>query len=320
MPFVRGVDGRIESIKMEVNLVQHCNYGCQECSHFSPHLRAGAADVETFRRDLDALALVYHVGRFRFVGGEPLLNPAIGEFIAAVRTSGITNVIEVVTNGSLLHRADEALFEEIDSLSVSAYPDSRFDESKLARAADLCRQHGTKLKVNRIDRFRLMQLDAPIEDARLVNDLYRSCQIAHSWYCQTFADGWFYLCSRPLFTDAYLELKGASTQDLVRRDGEPLHEPDLYQRLRAYLGRTEPLASCSYCLGTAGRHIAWRQQSTAEKRSTEPLQRSARASLSHRRLRFLIGWSQIERAVLRVAPSLRLARGLTLAKDAVLRA
>ena len=38
MPFVRIEGDKIRSLKIEYNLTDHCNYGCDECSHFSPYL------------------------------------------------------------------------------------------------------------------------------------------------------------------------------------------------------------------------------------------------------------------------------------------
>jgi hypothetical protein len=305
---------------MEFNLVEGCNYGCRECSHFSPHLRAKRADLETFEVDLRALGDVYRVRRFRFVGGEPLLHRDILDFVRALRASGVTREIEVVTNGSLLPRASDDLFREIDSLSVSWYPDPRCTAEVVDQAADRCRRFGTRLKVRRIDRFRMMQLDVPIDDPRLRADIFATCEIAHSWYCQTFYEGWFYLCSRPLFTDAWLEQRGIAGLEARRVDGIPIHEPDLLPRLTAYLGRDRALRSCEHCLGTVGRSIEWGQMSLAERRAAVPLARNAAESVSPGRLRYLRACSQVERLVWRAVPSVRVSRGLQLLKDAILRA
>src|SRR5918911_843454 len=72
MPLVRVEGDKIVSLKIEYNLTDHCNYGCDECSHFSPYLTRKESSLEGFRKDLAALARVMRVYRFRFVGGEPL--------------------------------------------------------------------------------------------------------------------------------------------------------------------------------------------------------------------------------------------------------
>jgi hypothetical protein len=166
----------------------------------------------------------------------------------------------------------------------------------------------------------MMQLTEPIADPRLVGEVYRSCQIAHSWYCQTFLDGFFYLCSRPLFTATYLQMRGREAPDLRRIDGVALHEPDLRDRLEAYLSRAEPLESCRHCLGTVGKRIEWGQMPLAERRSTAPLERDAEDAVSRPVLAYLLRWERAERLLLRAFPSLRLARALTVVKEATMRA
>ncbi|TML96353.1 MAG: 4Fe-4S cluster-binding domain-containing protein, partial [Actinobacteria bacterium] len=270
VPFVVHAAGQIQSPNLEYNVVEHCNYACRECSHFSPHMPAHQADLPTFRRDLAALQAVYHVGRFRFVGGEPLLNKNLVEFVTAVRDSGIADKIEVATNGSLVHKAPDELFEAIDFFNISWYPDRRCDAAKVKLAEEKCRTHATVFKARAVSKFRLMQIDRRTADARLVKDIYDTCQLAHSWHCQTFYEGYFYLCSRPTLTARYLEQRGVEIPDLRTRDGVSLHEPRLGERLRAYLENPEPLESCHYCLGTVGSRIPWQQSSLAERRSTAP--------------------------------------------------
>ena len=319
MPFIESSGSKLRSAKLEYNVVEHCNYSCRECSHFSPHMAVRMSNVEVFTRDLTALASVYHVDRFRFVGGEPLLHPNLLGFIQAVRDSGIANKIEVVTNGAMLHKAEDDLFRSIDFLHVSWYADKRCDESKIHLAEDKCRAFGTTLKTRRATEFRMMQLTHPNTDTELVQDIHRSCQIAHSWYCQTFLDGMFYLCSRPLFTRAYLQTRGQDSPDLRQIDGIALHEPDLAKRLAAYLARPEPLEACRFCLGTVGQRIEWAQMPLAERRSTSPLDRRAEEAVSGEILTYLLRWQRGERVILRTLPSLRVARLLTVAKEASMR-
>jgi organic radical activating enzyme len=267
MPFVRIEGDKIRSLKIEYNLTDHCNYGCDECSHFSPYLTRKESSLEGFKKDLEALAQVIRVFRFRFVGGEPLLHRDILGHIAAVRESGIAGEVQICTNGALLDRVPEAVFAAIDSLSISWYPDPRCDQAKVDRAVSICERVGTRVGVHKIDTFRQMQVGRPLTDRALVQEVYDSCHIAHRWYCQTFYEGRFYLCSRPIFTNAYLAKLGVEAPDFRELDGIPLHEPDLKGRLLALLRSHKPLAACEYCLGTVGRRQPWRQLPTTDRKA-----------------------------------------------------
>jgi len=299
---------------MEFNLSFHCNFSCAECSHNSPYIQPTLPSLAAFKRDVRALEKVYHVRRFRFEGGEPLLHPKLLSFIEVVRDSRLADQLHLHTNGSLLHRADEALYRELDILSISWYPDPRCDASKIKRARELCARHDTKLRIERVKGFRRMNVDESLEP-NLAKSVFDSCQIAHSWYCQTFFDGMFYMCSRPLFTGPYRHKKNLNTPDLAVLDGLPIHEPDLSERLLSYLGCRNPLESCHHCLGSVGVHKAWRSLSAEERYKPEMIFKSGEALIDHRRLRYLCRWERFQRKVLQYIPYLLVARALTMLRD-----
>jgi len=213
MPYVTVSDGKIQARKLEYNAVDHCNLSCKECSHFSPYMSAQSLSLETFEKDINRLAEVYKVERFRFVGGEPLLNRNILNYIKVVRKSGITDKIELATNGLLLNKSSDELVSAFDIISVSWYPHNMRDFDYLNECKKKCSRLNTRLSIEKISKFRTMQVGAQIQDAALVDDIYRTCMIAHTWFCQTFYDGHFYLCSRPIFTDQYLQkIEGTFTR------------------------------------------------------------------------------------------------------------
>jgi GTP 3',8-cyclase len=317
MPFVAEKDGLLYGHKLEYNLVDHCNLACRECSHLSPYVRKNSVPFATFERDLRRLVEVYRVQRFRFVGGEPLLNREIVRFAQAVRASGIAAEIEVVTNGVLLDRLDEQLLRCIDMISVSVYP-AAGDLTQAVRSAQrLCRRHGVRLKLEHIDRFRRMEVPSAMTDASVVEGVFKSCLIAHTWSCQTFYSGYFYLCSRPIYTDSYLQKRGAPPRHFREVDGVALHEPELGARLHAYLRSTQPLLACQHCLGAVGQYVP-HSQTDASERKHPAMPAAAIESIDAARMRRLLRWGRVNSAILKRVPSLRVARLLAMAQTAVI--
>jgi organic radical activating enzyme len=317
MPFVAEKDGRLYGHKLEYNLADHCNLSCRECSHLSPYLRKNFQPLDTFTRDLSRLAEVYRVRRFRFVGGEPLLNRDIVRFAQAVRASGIGTEIEVVTNGLLLRRLDDELLQLIDAVAVSVYPAAGDLTQALRSTRQLCRRHGVELKVEHIERFRRMQVPQAITDAAFVEDIFNSCLIAHTWSCQTFYAGFFYLCSRPIYTDSYLQKRGEAPRHFREVDGIALHEPDLAGRLRAYLSSRRPLSACQHCLGTVGKYERHTQvDATERKHPAAPA--AARESIDAARLRHLLRWNRATAASLKRVPSAHVSRLFAMAQTALI--
>ena len=310
---------KIHSSKLEFNLTEHCNYCCNECSHFAPYMQPKYASYNVFKKDINALGKVFQVYRFRFCGGEPLLHPDLLRFVRHVRKSKIASKIEIVSNGSLFHKIDDAVLRDIDIFTISWYPDSRFNQYKYSIAKKKCRKFNTTLKVNKRNQFRISYLDYPNEDDVLVEQIYGSCQIVNNWYAQTFYNGSFYICSRPLFLNSYLKFKGKREQDFRVIDGVPLHESKLFNRLVAYIQRDKPLKSCRYCLGSIGITVPWRQMSNVERKKARPLNRNPIEKVNLQQMHCLNKWSRIKNNALKFAPSLEISHIIDLMIEAHMR-
>lgn len=80
---------------LEYNLAYNCNLKCYCCDHLSPYfnnpedINHKNIDIEDFRRDIHTLKDTIFIESFLFLGGEPLLNKNILEFIKIVKESNI---------------------------------------------------------------------------------------------------------------------------------------------------------------------------------------------------------------------------------------
>jgi organic radical activating enzyme len=251
----RWVDGRIQAKACEINVTHHCNLSCRSCSHTSPALRRRLADPDLVHRDLATLALHYRAEHVRLVGGEPLLHPALGEVVAAVRRSGITDRIRVLTNGTVLARMTPAAWDGIDELHVSLYPGHLVPPEERRRWNLVAAEHGVEVEWLRFDHFRESYSEIGTDDAALVRDIYRTCQIAHLWDCHNVVDGQFYKCPQSYFVAA---LVGGEVEP--GRDGVAITDrASLGAEIAAYLASEEPLQACRNCLGSVGRLFAHRE-------------------------------------------------------------
>jgi organic radical activating enzyme len=261
----QGVEGRIQTEACEINVVHHCNLACRSCSHASPALRRHLADPDVVRRDLAALAPHYRPEHVRLVGGEPLLHPALAEVIAAVRSSGITDRIRMITNGTHLGRMTPDVWAGIDELHVSLYPGHLVDADDRRRWDLRAREYGVAVEWKQFDYFRESYSEIGTDDAALVRRIYRTCQIAHVWRCHNVIDGHFYLCPQSYFVPALAGDEGG-------RGGDGLwisERPSLGLELRALLARETPLRACRNCLGSVGRRFPHRQVARAAFRSAQ---------------------------------------------------
>lgn len=110
-------------LEFEVHLAEHCNLNCKGCDHFSPIAEPKFADINVFERDFKRMSELFgdSVKSINLLGGEPLLNPRITEYIAIAREC-FRNVqkteIRVVTNGILLKTMPEYFWHQCQKYSI----------------------------------------------------------------------------------------------------------------------------------------------------------------------------------------------------------
>lgn len=252
----RGSVPKLTRTSVEVSLTDHCNIRCYACAHASPLLAKKFASLEGFSRDLETLATAFHSKELRIVGGEPLLHPDLLQFLTEARRIGIADSIVVYTNGVLLHQMPDDFWRLTDVLRVSVYPGvrRRLDDEACER---LCQAHGVALHLEHFRTFDQTLIGKRIEDPKLVNAIYRACTTARD--CHTVHEGHFYKCPMAPIMSKWLALRNIDF-DSPPTDGVALHDnPDLRADLERYLGSREPLAACSYCLGSSGAAVPHRQ-------------------------------------------------------------
>lgn len=271
-------DGKIQTNRCELNVVEHCNLSCRSCSHLSPVMRKSLVDPEAVRRDFVTLGSVYHARWLRILGGEPLLHPRLIDVIGAAKDAGIADKVAVVTNGVLLLRATASLWEMIDAIEISQYPGSELSSEELRSCRNSAVANGVDLRVLRISEFRESYSELGTNDPMLTRRIYETCDVAHAWRCHTVADGYFYKCPQSYFLPKLLDTPALRTSEGIRLEASD----HLRGTLLDYLQSTEPLLSCTNCLGTSGQRIAHTQARRTHFREYQ--QRSSEALVDPRLL------------------------------------
>ena len=250
-PYAVADDGRVLTDGLEVVITAHCNLRCRACAYLSPVMPATAVPLAQIARDLTVLARYYHASEARVLGGEPLLHPDLTGVLRAVRASGISDTIRVITNGLLLARVPTGFWELIDEVSVSVYPGREPGEGAISAATRLAGQHGVELRMKYFNYFRESYSELGTGDTALVDRIYRTCQMARVWRCNTILNGSLYRCPQSAFLPSALGRQNAR-EDMT--DGLPITDASGFaQRLLSFLESPEPLGACVNCLGSVGR-------------------------------------------------------------------
>lgn len=97
---------------LETNIMDSCNLNCRGCSHFSNLFESNASvDFKTFCEDLKKLAEHTWINLLCLLGGEPLLNEKLTDYIEFARKTLPLAEIEIVSNGLLIPKQSQEFFD-----------------------------------------------------------------------------------------------------------------------------------------------------------------------------------------------------------------
>lgn len=228
---------------LEYHISFQCNLKCSGCTHFSNIIKEPRfGNFEQFCNDMKRLQeLFWGVGKIRLMGGEPVLNPALPDFIYASREAFPDADIRVVSNGLMLRKEHKELFEAMREMAVyfdvSMYPPT---VNSIKNIAALCNENGVKLTVTpEIKEFTAGMNLSGAEDPAAS---YRACPAAH---CAYLCDSKISTCAMPQLIDIYNEHFGldikAGDSDVTDLYEEGLTGEALLKRLRS------PMEICRHC-------------------------------------------------------------------------
>jgi organic radical activating enzyme len=260
------IDGRIQARKLEIGVAEHCNLSCRSCSHLSPTLKKHLVDADQIVGQLELLAPHYEPGYVRLLGGEPLLHPDLVGIIEAVRRSGISDVVWVVTNGVRLPRMSEEFWHAVDRVECNMYPGGELSSDEQRQCKERADAAGTKLRFKAYEEFRESYSELGTDDPTLVEDIFETCEIVHNFRCHTLAQGRFYRCPQSYYVGHLIPaVAGAAERDSVLVE----NSSDLGAKLLALLESREPPTACGYCLGSIGKRFPHAQIRRSEFRDPQ---------------------------------------------------
>ncbi|MDR1141194.1 MAG: radical SAM protein, partial [Planctomycetaceae bacterium] len=120
-------DGRLRIEHLEVDIVKGCNLKCKFCCHVSP-LRKGYIPLEQLSEWFETWSKKVIPDRFVILGGEPLLHPEVEKVILAAGKYWKDSQIQIVTNGMLLPKKSQAVFDALHSVNAQIHVSKHFND------------------------------------------------------------------------------------------------------------------------------------------------------------------------------------------------
>lgn len=280
---------------LEVDLWEQCNLRCAQCTHSSPYFTSVDQnyELEQFKQDVTNLSKVAQVDVFRIVGGEPLMNKNLTEYVKFLRESNIANYITIFTNGLVLSHTNNEVFNYIDRLRISVY--NTLEEKKLKAIyanIEKIQELYPHLDVvaNEISHFSYFNLATKNTNQELVKKIYDNCYYSYEHKGFSIFNGRLYKCfaSRKKYNFLKVHSKENNFEHLKENLQDSIAIKDLQcDELKAFTSVNEPLEGCKWCLGTCGSQI---KHSQVQPKTEDP------ATLDH--LNFDAGKSYLSNLLL----------------------
>lgn len=228
-----------ELSQIEFHLADHCNLNCAGCAHFSNLVNEPVfADFEQFSKDVARLnELFSYISEFYLLGGEPLLNPDVGNYLLELRKNMPFTEIVVVSNGLLVLSIKQDLlevFKETNTkLSISNY--NILNTEKIISFLD---NTGIRYEIRYGRDFFAKYLSKAADDD--VMDVFKKCPNRR---CHFLDKGSIAVCGQPFYIKYFNEYFGEnfSNKGAISLYEEGIDGNEILKRLSV------PIEACNNC-------------------------------------------------------------------------
>jgi organic radical activating enzyme len=247
---------------LELHVADQCNMNCKSCFHFSNLVKEESfADLDQYKHDLKHLSQLFDtIKNIHLMGGEPLLNPDLAQFIYETRAVFPKAKIHILTNGILCSKMTDTLIDAIKScqvfMRVSIYKPMI---NKRKRVEEFFKQHGISYWVSDpYLRFAKYLNPAGVSDPKKT---VTKCQASR---CTFLSQGTIARCALPAnikYFNAHFQLLLEMEKDLTNIHDLALDGFTLKKKL------FKPMGACRYC--DKVEWIDWEQTKKLDRSDTK---------------------------------------------------
>ena len=234
---------------IEFSLAYHCNLNCACCCHCSPIAPVSFMPLDIFEKDLDRIQKITQ-GKVRHIillGGEPLLNKNVEEYLKLTRKYFNNSVIILLTNGLLLNDMPDSFWRTCCSSNTiihhafyplyEKYPD-------LAPSYEKSTKYNVKIKSAGKPRYKFYQMLLSNKNTNDVEKRYKSC--INKIKCAVIDNGIFYPCHVIFSANTFLNKKFKEfALPVTEKDYVDIYKIKSLEKILEFLKK--PKDFCKYC-------------------------------------------------------------------------
>jgi organic radical activating enzyme len=242
--------------QFDIHLSHACNFSCDSCSHYSQFHFSGNLSLEEAEAWYKKWSARIHPFKINLLGGEPALNPHLGEHILLARRYWPNAELYLYTNGFLLHRHPTLpqVIRDVGNfvIRLSRHYDAPDYTERFEDVVTTLRswesQYGTKLEVmDSYSRWTRRYLDqdgkiTPFQD----NNPRLSWEICNAKWCLQLHEGKLWKCPILAYLPMVKQRYGVSDEWAPSLAYKPLEADCSDDELHEFLARREE-SYCSAC-------------------------------------------------------------------------
>ncbi len=229
------------------HLADNCNLRCWGCDHFAPLAEENYVDINIFESDIKRLSelLNQRLQIIKLMGGEPLLNKQINEFMCIARKHFPHTRIEIVTNGILLSTKKGDFWnccrEQNITIVITKYP----LEINYDKIQDIANSYnvGVELYGNTGEAIKT-SYHIPLDVEGKQNPIENFLNCFHANNCVMLKQGKIYPCTVAPNIEHFNKYFGYNIP-LGPNDGLDIYKANSEKEILDYLSR--PMEFCKYC-------------------------------------------------------------------------
>jgi hypothetical protein len=228
---------------LEFHVVDHCNLNCKGCAHFCPLVANDElANFSVFKKDMNRLSEIYiHIQTINILGGEPLLNPDLTDFLDYSRIVFPKSNIFLTTNGILLDKQNNYFWDTCKknniSINLSYYP----VKINIEKISSLCKVYGLDLNISMYKKEFVKLIN--IKGDSNPDKSFKNCKRMVD--CPILKDGHIYSCA---YSYLYKYFNNFFDEKIITEDAD--NGIDIYSHnaleIKHFLNN--PVSICKYCI------------------------------------------------------------------------
>jgi len=229
---------------MELSVADHCNLNCKGCAFFSNIVNEESFyDLDQFKSDINRLTSLFgNIRTLTLLGGEPLLNKNLPQFIYESRKAFPRSRIRVVTNGLLCKNVSDELidaFVKNDTiLHITQY-------KPLVGSIDSLKQMLESKGVRYLVGCPVTQFFTAFR-VQGDSDVKKAFSLCARKRCTYLAGGHLSICSFPILIRFFDRYFGKSLQESMVNDKIDIYDNNIDGfKIKKILSK--PISACRYC-------------------------------------------------------------------------